>query len=112
MNKSVFKLALLFLLPLTALTLFTAQAQNTAYSRSGRNGVWFEVRNDTSNPCRYTEDNKIYQADREFTFEFHYFDPQGKERYMRYERVPIQIKVAIIHVWHRGERTEFMDASQ
>ena len=45
---------------------------------------------ETANPCRYTEDNKIYQADREFTFEFHYFDPQGKERYMRYERVPIQ----------------------
>ena len=35
---------------------------------------------ETANPCRYTEDNKIYQADREFTFEFHYFDPQGKER--------------------------------
>lgn len=90
MNNAVIKLALLFLLPLTALTLFTAQAQNTAYSRSGRNGVWFEVRSDTSNPCRYTEDNKIYQAYREFTFEFHYFDPQGKERYVRYERVPIQ----------------------
>ncbi len=78
------------LIALTTLTLFTAEAQNTEYSRSGKNGVWFEVRNDTANPCRYTEDNKIYQADREFTFEFHYFDPQGKERYMRYERVPIQ----------------------
>ena len=78
------------LIALTALTLFTAQAQNTEYSRSGKNGVWFEVRSDTSNPCRYTEDNKIYQADREFTFEFHYFDPQGKERYMRYERIPKQ----------------------
>ena len=78
------------LIALTTLTLFTAEAQNTEYSRSGKDGVWFEVRNDTSNPCRYTEDNKIYQADREFTFEFHYFDPQGKERYMRYERVPIQ----------------------
>lgn len=65
-------------------------SQNTEYSRSGKNGVWFEVRMDTSNPCRYTEDNKIYQADREFTFEFHYFDPQGKERYMRYERIPKQ----------------------
>ena len=67
-----------------------AFSQNTEYSRSGKNGVWFEVRSDTSNPCRYTEDNKIYQAGMEFTFEFHYFDPQGKERYMRYERVPIQ----------------------
>ena len=78
------------LIALTTLTLFTAEAQNTEYSRSGKNGVWFEVRNDTSNPCRYTEDNKIYQAGREFTFEFHYFDPQGKERYMRYERIPKQ----------------------
>ena len=90
MNNTVIKLALLFMLPLTTFTLFTAQAQNTEYSRSSKNGVWFEVRSDTSNPCRYTEDNKIYQADREFTFEFHYFDPQGKERYVRYERVPIQ----------------------
>ena len=90
MNNTVIKLALLFMLPLTTFTLFTAQAQNTEYSRSSKNGVWFEVRNDTANPCRYTEDNKIYQADREFTFEFHYFDSQGKERYMRYERVPIQ----------------------
>jgi hypothetical protein len=90
MNNTVIKLTLLFMLPLTTFTLFTAQAQNTEYSRSSKNGVWFEVRNDTANPCRYTEDNKIYQADREFTFEFHYFDSQGKERYMRYERVPIQ----------------------
>ena len=78
----------LLLLPLTAITSFTAQAQNTKYQRNG--GVWFEVRDDKSNPCRYTEDNKIYQSDREFTFEFHYFDPQGKERYVRYERIPIQ----------------------
>jgi len=84
------KRVIITLIALTTLTLFTAQAQNTAYSRSGKDGVWFEVRSDTSNPCRYTEDNKIYQAGREFTFEFHYFDPQGKERYMRYERVPIQ----------------------
>ena len=48
------------------------------------------MRNDTANPCRYTEDNKIYQADRKFTFEFHYFNPQGKERFMRYERIPKQ----------------------
>ena len=68
---------------------FIAQAQNTAYSQSS-SGIWFEARTDSLNPCHYTEDNKIYQADREFTFEFHYFDPQGKERYMRYERVPIQ----------------------
>lgn len=68
---------------------FTAQAQPTQYSQSG-GGIWFEVRNDTSNPCRYTEDNKIYQVNREFTFEFHYFDPQGNERYMRYKRVPHQ----------------------
>ena len=77
---------------LTAILLgFTASAQSqpTQYSQSG-GGIWFEVRSDTLNPCRYTEDNKIYQADREFTFEFHYFDPQGKERYMRYERVPHQ----------------------
>ena len=66
---------------------FIVQAQNTEYSQSG-SGIWFEVRNDTSNPCRYTEDNKIYQADREFTFEFHYFDPKGNERFMRYKRVP------------------------
>ncbi len=68
----------------------SAFSQNTEYSRSGKNGVWFEVRNDTANPCRYTEDNKIYRENRVFTFGFHYFDPQGKERYMRYERVPIQ----------------------
>lgn len=77
---------------LTAILLgFTASAQSqpTQYSQSG-GGIWFEVRSDTLNPCRYTEDNKIYQADREFTFEFHYFNPQGKERYMRYERVPHQ----------------------
>lgn len=78
------------LIALTTLTLFTAEAQNTEYSRSGKNGVWFEVRSDTSNPCRYTEDNKIYRENRVFTFGFRYFDPQGKERYMRYERVPIQ----------------------
>ena len=75
---------------LTVCACLPAFSQNTEYSRSGKNGVWFEVRMDTSNPCRYTEDNKIYQADREFTFEFHYFDPQGKERYMRYERIPKQ----------------------
>ncbi|MBR6132344.1 MAG: hypothetical protein IKQ20_10850, partial [Bacteroidales bacterium] len=67
-----------------------AFSQNTEYSRSGKDGIWFEVRSDTSNPCRYTDDNNIYQAGREFTFEFHYFDPQGKERYMRYERIPKQ----------------------
>ena len=78
------------LIALTTLTLFTAEAQNTEYSRSGKNGVWFEVRNDTANPCRYTEDNKIYRENRVFTFGFHYFDPQGKERYMRYELVPMQ----------------------
>ena len=70
---------------------FIAQAQNTAYSQSS-SGIWFEVRNDTSNPCRYTEDNKIYQAEREFTFEFYYFDPKGNERFMRYKRVPKQGK--------------------
>ena len=75
---------------LTACACLPSFSQNTEYSRSGKNGVWFEVRNDTANPCRYTEDNKIYQAGREFTFEFHYFDPQGKERYMRYELVPMQ----------------------
>ena len=48
------------------------------------------MRTDTANPCRYTEDNKIYQAERKFTFGFHYYDPQGKERYMRYERIPKQ----------------------
>ena len=68
---------------------FVAQAQNTEYSQSS-SGIWFEVRTDSLNPCRYTEDNKIYQADREFTFEFHYFDPQGNERFMRYKLVPKQ----------------------
>ena len=75
---------------LTVCAFLPAFSQNTEYSRSGKDGVWFEVRNDTANPCRYTEDNKIYQANRKFTFEFHYFDPQGKERYMRYERIPKQ----------------------
>ena len=75
---------------LTAYTCLPAFSQNTEYSRSGKDGVWFELRNDTANPCRYTEDNKIYQAEREFTFGFHYYDPQGKERYMRYERIPKQ----------------------
>ena len=75
---------------LTVCACLSAFSQNTEYSRSGKDGVWFEVRNDTANPCRYTEDNKIYQANREFTFEFHYFDPQGNERFMRYERIPIQ----------------------
>lgn len=75
---------------LTVCACLPAFSQNTEYSRSGKDGIWFEVRSDTSNPCRYTEDNKIYQAGREFTFEFHYFDPQGKERYMRYERIPKQ----------------------
>ena len=75
---------------LTAYTCLPAFSQNTEYSRSGKDDVWFEVRNDTANPCRYTEDNKIYQAEREFTFGFHYYDPQGKERYMRYERIPKQ----------------------
>ena len=68
---------------------FIAQAQNTEYSQSS-SGIWFEVRTDSLNPCRYTEDNKIYQADREFNFEFHYFDPQGNERFMRYKLVPKQ----------------------
>ena len=45
---------------------FIAQAQNTEYSQSS-SGIWFEVRTDSLNPCRYTEDNKIYQADREDT---------------------------------------------
>ena len=73
---------------LTACACLPSFSQTTEYSRSG--SVWFEVRNDTANPCRYTEDNKIYQAEREFTFGFHYYDPQGKERYMRYERIPKQ----------------------
>lgn len=73
---------------LTACACLPSFSQTTEYSRSG--SVWFEVRNDTANPCRYTEDNKIYQAEREFTFGFHYYDPQGKERYMRYELVPMQ----------------------
>lgn len=73
---------------LTVCACLPAFSQNTEYSRSGKDGVWFEVRNDTSNPCRYTEDNKIYQAERKFTFRFHYYDPQGIERYMRYELVP------------------------
>lgn len=75
---------------LTVCACLPAFSQNTEYSRSGKDGVWFEVRNDTANPCRYTEDNKIYQAERKFTFGFHYYDPQGKERYMRYERIPKQ----------------------
>ncbi len=75
---------------LTACACLPSFSQTTEYSRSGKNGVWFEVRNDTANPCRYTEDNKIYQAEREFTFGFRYYDPQGKERYMRYERIPKQ----------------------
>ena len=29
-------------------------------------------------------------SERKFIFGFHYYDPQGKERYMRYERVPKQ----------------------
>ena len=75
---------------LTVCACLPAFSQNTEYSRSGKDGVWFEVRNDTANPCRYTEDNKIYQAEREFTFGLRYYDPQGKERYMRYERIPKQ----------------------
>lgn len=75
---------------LTVCACLPAFSQNTEYSRSGKDGVWFEVRNDTANPCRYTEDNKIYQAERKFTFRFHYYDLQGKERYMRYERIPKQ----------------------
>ena len=75
---------------LTVCACLPAFSQNTEYSRSGKDGVWFEVRNDTANPCRYTEDNKIYQAERKFTFRFHYYDPQGIERYMRYERIPKQ----------------------
>ena len=75
---------------LTVCACLPAFSQNTEYSRSGKDGVWFEVRTDTANPCRYTEDNKIYQADREFNFEFHYFDPQGNERFMRYKLVPKQ----------------------
>ena len=75
---------------LTIFACLPAFSQNTEYSRSGKDGVWFEVKNDTANPCRYTEDNIIYQAEREFTFGFHYYDPQGKERYMRYELVPMQ----------------------
>ena len=73
---------------LTACACLPSFSQTTEYSRSG--SVWFEVRNDTANPCRYTEDNKIYQAERVFTFGFRYYDPQGKERYMRYERIPKQ----------------------
>ena len=42
---------------------FIAQAQNNKYQLSS--GIWFEVRTDSLNPCRYTEDNKIYQAERE-----------------------------------------------
>ncbi|MBR6174583.1 MAG: hypothetical protein IKQ52_03210, partial [Bacteroidales bacterium] len=75
---------------LTACACLPSFSQTTEYSRSGKNGVWFEVRSDTSNPCRYTEDNKIYQAERVFTFGFRYYDPQGKELYMRYERIPKQ----------------------
>ena len=75
---------------LTVCAFLPAFSQDTEYSRSGKDGVWFEVRNDTANPCRYTEDNKIYQAEREFTFGFHYYDPQGKDRYMRSERIPKQ----------------------
>jgi hypothetical protein len=75
---------------LTVCACLPAFSQNTEYSRSGKDGVWFEVRSDTLNPCRYTEDNKIYQENRVFIYGFHYYDPQGKERYMRYERIPKQ----------------------
>ena len=80
----------IIIIVLTIFAYLSAFSQTTEYSRSGKDGVWFEVRIDTANPCRYTEDNKIYQAEREFTFGFHYYDPQGKERYMRYELVPMQ----------------------
>ena len=36
---------------------FIAQAQNTEYSQSS-SGIWFEVRTDSLNPCRYTENKK------------------------------------------------------
>lgn len=60
----------------------TASAQTVSeYKNVG--GIYQEVRSDTTNPCRYTEDNQIYRAGNEYTFAFRYFNPQGQERFMR-----------------------------
>ena len=60
----------------------TASAQTvTEYENAG--GIYHEVRSDTANPCRYTEDNQVYRAGNEYTFAFRYFNPQGEERFMR-----------------------------
>lgn len=81
MNKILFASVML-------LFVVASFAQPTQYTRSGRHGVWMEVLADTTNPCRFTEDNLIYKEGREFTYQFRYFNALGKEQYMKYVRIP------------------------
>jgi len=44
-------------------------------------GVYFEVRTDTNNFKRYTEDNEIYKANYTFYYSLEYFDKNGIQKY-------------------------------
>ena len=67
------------LLTILSLCLFLSSfvfAQKEKYEEW--NGVKFEIRNDTLNSTRYTEDNIIYRANNVYYFAFQYFDKDGQ----------------------------------
>lgn len=71
-------------------------AQETTYERKDDNSVWMEINPNTKNPRRFTEDNLVYQAGLVDTFTFHYFNPSGKECYMKFDPIQ-QTKIDRIH---------------
>jgi len=54
-------------------------AQKEKYTKNI--GVYFEVRTDTNNLKRYTEDNEIYKANYTFYYSLEYFDKNGIQKY-------------------------------
>ena len=57
-------------------------AQQTEYENW--TGIFYEIRPDTTNLNRYTEDNEIYKMDNIYTFNYQYVTNDGKELYYQH----------------------------
>jgi len=77
--KSLFYLLLFSLFCYIPVSLL---AQKEKYTKSI--GVYFEIRSDTTNSKRYTEDNEIYKANYIFHYSIEYFDFNGIQKYYKY----------------------------
>jgi hypothetical protein len=85
--KKIMKYYFSFILLLWTLSFSSLSAQQAEYVNN--DGLFFEIRTDTANLARYTEDNEIYKAGNIYHFTYTYKDKLNNEFY--YSRLPDEI---------------------